>query len=159
MLPYIGNCSRGFNFRDLPEIAKKIDTAKNKPYDTSSFRVLEIATKRLSENLTALSFKEHFCQNIPTQKIPIYGISFEEYVSKRITHPVFYADLLYKLKRVKGKTNFISLGSKIVKRLRRRQYDPMIIKRTIGLVIGPVTSLYRSFIKRRTLANKAVGTM
>ena len=53
----------------------------------------------------------------------------------------------------------IMSGSKIVKRLRRRQYDPAIIERTIGLVLGPFTALYRSFLKRCTLTNKAVGTI
>ena len=86
------------------------------------------------------------------------AISFQEYVSKEIAHPVFYGDLVYKLRRVKGETNFISSGSKIVKRLRRRQYDPVITGRTIGLVNGPFTALYRSFLKRCTLTNKAVGT-
>ena len=43
--------------------------------------------------------------------------------------------------------------------LRRRQYDPEIIERTIGLVLGPFTALYRSFLKRWTLTNKAVGTI
>ena len=46
-----------------------------------------------------------------------------------------------------------------MKRLRRRQYDPDIIERTIGLVLGPFTALYRSFLKRCTLTNKAVGTI
>ena len=87
------------------------------------------------------------------------AISFQEYVSKGITHPVFYGDLFYKLRRVKDNSNFISSGSKIVKRLRRRQYDPVIIERTIGLVLGPFTALYRSFLKRFTLTNKAVGTI
>ena len=66
------------------------------------------------------------------------AVSFQEYVSLGITHPVFYGDI-YELRRVKGEANFISSGSKIVKRLRRRQYDPAIIERTIGLVIGPFT--------------------
>ena len=48
--------------------------------------------------------------------------SFQEYVSKGISHPVFYYDLVYKLRRVKDTPNVISSGSKIVKRLRRRQY-------------------------------------
>ena len=87
------------------------------------------------------------------------AISFQEYVSKGITHPVFYGDLVYKLRRVKSESNFISSGSKIVKRLRRRQYDPDIIERTIGLVVGPFTALYRSFLKRCTLTNKVVGTI
>ena len=43
--------------------------------------------------------------------------------------------------------------------LRRRQYDPEIIEKTIGLVLGPFTALYRSFLKRCTLTNKAVGTI
>ena len=80
-------------------------------------------------------------------------------MSQWITHPVFNSDLVYKLRRVKGEANFISSGSKIVKRLRRRQNDPAIIERTIGLVLGPFTALYRSFLKRCTLTNKAVGTI
>ena len=90
------------------------------------------------------------------------AISFQDYVSQGINHPVFYGDLVYKLRRVKGEANFISAGSKIVKRLRCRQYDPAIIERTIasiGLVLGPFTVLYRSFLKRCTLTNKAVGTI
>ena len=95
---------------------------------------------------------------ICTQRNLLY-LSFQEYVSKGITHPVFYGDLVYKLRRVKNESNFISSGSKIVKRLRRRQYDPEIIEKTIGLVLGPFTALYRSFLKRCTLTNKAVGTI
>ena len=82
-------------------------------------------------------------------------ISFQDYVSQGITHPVFYGDLVYKLRRVKGEAS----GSKIVKRLRRRQYDQAIIERHIGLVLGPFTALYRSVLKRCTLTNKAVGTI
>ena len=55
--------------------------------------------------------------------------------------------------------DFISSGSKIVKRLRRRQYDPLIIETTIGLVLGPCTALCRLFLKHCTLTNKAVGTI
>ena len=86
-------------------------------------------------------------------------ISFQEYVSKGISLLVFYVDLVYKLRRVKDTPNFISSGSKIVKRIRRRQYDPLIIERTIGLVLGRSTALYRPFLKHYTLTNKAVGTI
>ena len=86
-------------------------------------------------------------------------ISFLEYVSKGISHLAFYGDLVYKLRRVKDTPNFISSGSKIVKRLRWRQYDPLIIEMTIGLVLGPYTALYRPFLRHCTLNNKAVGTI
>ena len=73
-------------------------------------------------------------------------ISFQEYiyVIKGISHPVFYGDLVYKLRRVKNTPNFISSGSKIVKRLRRRQYDPLIIERLYVLCLAllqPCTDL------------------
>ena len=80
-------------------------------------------------------------------------------VFKGISHPVFYGDLVYKLRRVKDTTNFISWGSKIVKRLRRRQYDPLIIESTIGLVLGPCTALYIPFLRHCTLTNNAVWTI
>ena len=86
-------------------------------------------------------------------------ISFQENVSKGISHPVFYGDLVYKLMRVKDTPNFILSGYKIVKRLRRREYDPFIIERTIGLVLGPSAALYGPFLKHCTLTNKAVGTI
>ena len=86
-------------------------------------------------------------------------ISSQEYLSKGISHPVFNGDLVYKLRRVKDTPNFILSGSKIVNRLRRRQYEPMIIERTIGLVLGPFTALNRLFLKHCTLTNKAVGTI
>ena len=86
-------------------------------------------------------------------------ISFQEYLPKGISHPVFYGDLVYKLRRVKDTPNFISSGSKIVKRLRRLQYDPVIIERTIRIVLGPSTALYEPFLKHCTLINKAVGSI
>ena len=86
-------------------------------------------------------------------------ISFQEYVTEGISHPVFYGDLVYKLRRVRCEANFVSSGSKIVKRLRRRKYDPLIIENTIGLVLGPSTALYRSFLEHCTLTNKAEGTI
>ena len=70
-----------------------------------------------------------------------FDISFKEYASKGISQPVFYGDLVYKLRRVKDTPNFISSGLKIFKRLRRRRYDPLIIERIIGFVLGPSTDL------------------
>ena len=84
-------------------------------------------------------------------------ILFQEYVTEGISHPVFYGDLVFKLRRVRCEASFVSLGSK--KRIRRRKYDPLIIEWTIGLVLGPSIVLYRSFLEHCTLTNKAMGTI
>ena len=59
--------------------------------------------------LYALAFRSY------SELLSKFGdISFQEYVFKGISHPVFYGDLVYKLRRVKDTPNFISSGSKIV---------------------------------------------
>ena len=47
-------------------------------------------------------------------------ISFLEYVSEGISHPVSYGDLVYKLRGLKGAANFVSSGSKLKKKRFRR---------------------------------------
>ena len=71
------------------------------------------------------------------------------------------SDLVFKLSRVKDTRNIVSTNSKIVKRLRRQKVCPMIIDRTIGLVLGPSEVLFtsRSFLEHGTLINKVVGTI
>ena len=123
------------------KISKLLQNCLHRVIDITSFE------KHLE---SSLDHTPNFCLNLVI-------FSFQEYVFKGISHPVFYGDLVYKLRRVKDTPNFISSGSKIVKRLRRRQYDPLIIETTIGLVLGPCTALCRLFLKHCTLTNKAVG--
>ena len=123
---------------------------------------LQITLKLLTQGYRYHRLRKTFgkCFRSYSELLSKFGdILFQEYVSKGISHPVFYGYLVYKLRRVKDTPNFISSGSKIVKRLRRRQYDTLIIERTIGLVLGPSTALYKPFLKHCTLTNKAVGTI
>ena len=84
-------------------------------------------------------------------------ISFQEYVTEGIPHPVIYGDLVYKLRG--SDVKLILSRPALFKRLRRRKYDTLIIERTIGLVLGPSTALYWPFLKHCTLTNKAVETL
>ena len=123
---------------------------------------LQITSKLLTQGYTYQKLRKSFGKFFRSYSdlLSKFGdISFQEYVSKGISHPVFYGDLIYKLRRVKDTPNFLSSGSKIVKRLRRRQYDPLIIERTIGIVLGPSATLYRPFLERCTLTNNAFGTI
>ena len=71
------------------------------------------------------------------------------YISEEISYPFFYGDLVNKLGRVIGEANFVSSGQKIIKRLLRRKYDPLIIE---------MNSSYECFILRAMrLSNKLLG--
>ena len=121
-------------------------------------KTLQISSKLLTQSYTYHKLRKTFGKFFrPHSELlsKFCDISFQEYVWKGISHPVFYGDLVYKLRRVKDTPHFISPGSKLVKRLRRRQYDLLITKRTIGLVFGPSTVLYRPFLKHCTLNNNA----
>ena len=122
---------------------------------------LQITSKLLTQGYRYHKLRETFGKFFGSyyELLSKFGaISFQEHVSIGITNPVFYNDLVYKLTRVRGEENVISSGSKIVKRI-RRQYDPITIEMTIGILLGQLTALYRSFIKRCTLTNNSVGTI
>ena len=104
----------------------------------SIYKNLQITSKLLTQGYRYRKLRKTFGKFFRSYSefLSKFGyISFQEYVSKGISHPVFYGDLVYKLRRVKDTPNFISSGSKIVKRLRR------------------------PFLKHCTLTNKAVGTI
>ena len=111
---------------------------------------LKITSKLLTQGYRYLKLRKTFGKSFRSYSELLSkfdDISFQEYLSKGISRPVLYGDLVYRLRRAKDTPNFISSDSKIAKRLRRRQYDPVIIERTIGLVLGPSTALYRPFPK------------
>ena len=108
-------------------------------YDSASFIILGYNFDKLSSKFWTIPFQEH--------------------VTKGISHPVFYGDLVYKLKRARYSNNFIPSGTKIVKQVRRRQYDQGIIEKIMGLVLGPSTTVYRFVLKHCTLTNKAMGSI
>ena len=113
---------------------------------TSSFdfhyKNLQITSKLLSQGYRYHKLRKtfgNFFRSYSELLSKFGAIRFQEYVTKGISDPVFYGDLVYKLRRVRGSTNFIVSRTKIVKGLRCRQYDPSIIEKTIGLVLGPCT--------------------
>ena len=93
----------------------------------------------------------NFCPNLVQYRFQ------NMYLKKSLTRSLLWSCL--QTKDGQRQTNFISSGSKIVKRLRHRQYDPVIIDGTIGLVFCPSTALCRSFLMVCTLNNMAVWTI
>ena len=83
------------------------------------------------------------------------GLYMQEYV----TRGIFSCDFYLKLRRARGSNNFIFTGTKIVKRLRRRQYDHGIIEKTISYAFGPyIVTFLQPWTENCTLTNKLAGT-
>ena len=108
------------------------------------FTILQNYWHRVSD---IISFEKHLESCLgDTQSICPNLVNFcfkNVFRSEGISRQVFYDDLVYTLKRVKGAANCVSSGSKIVKRHRHQKYDQVIIERTTCLVLGPSTVLRR----------------
>ena len=149
-------CSNGISISQLLRFARCCTSV----FDFHS-KNLQINSKLLTWGYIYHKLRKTFgkCFRSYSELLSKFGaISCQEYVSKGLAYPFFYGDPVYKLSRVKVEANFISSGSKIVKRIRRPRYDPAIIERTVGLVLGPFTALYIAFLKRYFLTNKTVWT-
>ena len=83
----------------------------------------------------------------------------EYFVFQGNSYPVFYGDIVYNIRVVKDAAIFVSSSSKIIEHLPRRRYDPVIIDRTIGLLLGLSTALYNSLQKHCILTNQVVRTI
>ena len=88
-----------------------------------------------------------------------YGqVTFTDFVSKGISHPPFYGDLIYKLRRIKNNTNYLASSKRIIGRILKRKYDPIVVRRTVCMVLGPSTVSNLHTLFHCTLTNQAGGT-
>ena len=104
---------------------------------------LQITSKLLTQGYRYRKLRKHL-ESSSGQTLSFY-LNLVKYRSKNIFLAEFLTRVVYKLMSVKCDANFVSSGSKIVERLRRRKYDAVIIEKTICLLLIPYTALYRSF--------------
>ena len=73
---------------------------------------LQITSKLLTQGYIYHKLRRTFGKFFMSysERLSKFGaISFQEYVSKGITHPVFYGDFVYQLRRVKGEFHLVGL--------------------------------------------------
>ena len=58
---------------------------------------------------------------------------------KCLSGPEFYGDLVYKFKRIMGRTDFSDQFRKIIMRRKRNGYDVNVMRQSACLVINPIT--------------------
>ena len=73
--------------------------------------------------------------------------------------PIFYVDLVYKLKRIVGKPNFSDQFKKIVKRYIRVGYNLDIMRQFACLVLNPITVYSYGFLSNCTTVGQASDSM
>ena len=81
------------------------------------------------------------------------------YQQQGISESIFYGDLVYKFKRIVGKTNFSDQFKKIVKPYIRVGYNLDIMRQSACLVLNQITVYSYGFLFSCTLVGQASDAM
>lgn len=68
-----------------------------------------------------------------------YDCNLKTLLRQGISHPEFYGDVIYKLRKIVGHTHFLPLFIKCIKKFIKKGYDPIVLQHTACLVVNPFT--------------------
>ena len=83
------------------------------------------------------TFSKFYYRNLSL--ISKYKSNLKTLLRQGISHPEYYGDVIYKLRKITGHTHFHSLFIKRIKKFIKTGYDPTILQRTACLVVNPFT--------------------
>ena len=97
--------------------------------------------------------------NRHSELIVKYNIGLKTLLQQGISEPIFYGDLVYKFKRIVGKSNFSDQFKKIVKRYIKVGYNLDIMRQSACLVLNPITVNSYCFLFNCTTVDQVSDTM
>ena len=80
-------------------------------------------------------------------------------LQQSVSEPIFYVDLVYKVKRIVGKPNFSDRFKKIVKRYKRIGYNLDIMRQSACLVLNQITVYSYGSLFNYTTVGQASDSM
>jgi hypothetical protein len=75
-----------------------------------------------------------------------YNTTLKSLLNLGISKPVFYGDIVYKLRRIRGLVDFSNHFISLIRKFLKKGYDPLILRRTAGLVVDPFTVDSHAFL-------------
>ena len=102
-------------------------------YDVDDFARRRITLTPFRELLyTCLDYRTYY------ELISKYNVGLKTLLSEGLSEPEFYGDLVYKLKKLKGITDFSLQFGKIISRYRRIGYNLNVMRQSACLVFNPI---------------------
>ena len=102
--------------------------------------------------IVILNFVRRF-QNFIADTVPLekYSVSLKSLLQQGISEPEFYGDLVYRFRKIVGKSNFSEQFRKLINRYKRIGYSLDIMRQTACLVVNPIiVDGYASFFNCTT---------
>ena len=82
------------------------------------------------------AFSKFYCRQ--SALVEKYSVSLETLLQQGISEPVFYGDLVYRFRKIVGKSNFSEQFRKLIKHYERIGYSLDIMRQTACLVVNPI---------------------
>ena len=76
-----------------------------------------------------------------------------------ISEPEFYGDLVYRIRKIVGKSNFAVQFRKLINRYKKTGYNPYIMWQTACLVVNPITIDSYALLFNCTAVVRALDSM
>ena len=80
-----------------------------------------------------------------------YSVSLKTLLQQGISEPEFYGDLVYRFRKIVGKSNFSEQFRKLINRYKRIGYSLDIMRQTACLVVNPIIDGYASLFNCTTV--------
>ena len=88
-----------------------------------------------------------------------YSVSLKTLLQQGISEPEFYDDLVYRFRKIVGKSNFSEQFRKLINRYKRIGYSLDIMRQTAGLVFNPIIVDGYASLFNCTTAVRALDSM
>ena len=82
------------------------------------------------------AFSKFYCRH--SALLEKYSISLKTLLQQGISEPEFYGDLVYRFRKIIGKSNFSEQFRKLINRYKRIGYSLDIMQQTACLVVNPI---------------------
>ena len=79
-----------------------------------------------------------------------YNVSLRKLLQQGISEPEFYGDLVYRIRKILGKSHFSEQFRKLINRYKRIGYNPYVMRQTACLVIDPTSLITRRRVGPQT---------
>ena len=99
-----------------------------------------------------------FCHR-HSELIVKYNIGLKTLLQQGISEPIFYGDLVYKFKRIVGKSKFSDPFKKIIKRYVKVGYNLDVMRQSVCLVLNPIMVYSYGFLFNCTTVGQASDSM
>ena len=95
--------------------------------------------KKMSDQLFIFPFKQGYRYHklrYRRHSALVEKYSLSKLLQQGISEPEFYGDLVYKIRKIVGKSNFSEQFRKVINRYKRIGYNPYVMRQTACLVIN-----------------------